>query len=164
MHTCSHMCNLLVICLFKCGHMCMYVSTCASACVRTLMSSASQSLREADQIALHTLIIQLRKISPAVSPTHSLLKPASSGGFCRPRSKQPPLQITQCWQHGQQQAQHGVSLLTAATYGESNCCLKVGWWYLGGTKHVCSKKKGRRNRGTVQILVLFRIVQLLNGP
>lgn len=78
--------RVLKSCMCMC--MCMYL-ICAKLHVNLLGMilfvplhvSGLLSLRETDQTALHTLIIWLRKISPAVSPTHSVPQPVSSVDF-----------------------------------------------------------------------------------
>ena len=115
------------MCFFKCMCMCMSGSTWIYVC------DTDPKRITPDSITLHTLSTQFRKISPAVSPTHVLPQPVSSGGFSWPHGKQDLLLIIQ--QHGQQEAQPEVLLLTAATYGNSgnsSCCLQVWFWSLGG--------------------------------
>lgn len=154
--TCEFIIYILILMHTYC--MCTYFSSRTSACVRTLISSGSQSLREADQTALHTLIIQWRKISPAVSPTHSLPWPVASGGFCR--------QTTPAINHT---ALAAWSATSTAWIIITNCShlWKMKLPFKGGLvvfkRTECEHECVWKRKGKVQIWVLVHMEQLLNG-
>lgn len=158
MHACSHMWIYYIRSHFNAYILYVHVFFFTSACVRTLISSGSQSLREADQTALHTLIIQWRKISPAVSPTHSLPWPVASGGFCR--------QTTPAINHT---ALAAWSATSTAWIIITNCShlWKMKLPFKGGLvvfkRTECVHECVWKRKGKVQIWVLVHMEQLLNG-